>query len=175
MATMQEIESHSQAYAKARTELTNVVTLLNAEIEAAKRRRMDKLKKAIAAATATGDALLDAVKESADLFVKPKSAILHGIKVGFKKEKGKIVITDDAQTIKLIRKNFPELEDVLIATTEKPSKEGINTLKADQLKKIGVTVTSDTDMAFISDPSSDIDKIVNALLKGVEEEAEVAA
>lgn len=174
MPTMQEIETQANAYAKARTELTNIVTLINIEIDAVKKKRMCKLKKALASASESGDALLELVKESQDLFVKPKSAILHGIKLGFKKEPGKIEIGDEDQVIKLIRKHLPELADVLIVTTEKPSKKAMNNLKGDQLKKIGVTITSDTDMAFICDPSSEIDRIVNALLKGVEEE-EVAA
>lgn len=171
---MQEIETKAREHAKARAELTQVVALLHAEIEATKKRRMDKLRKAVASATETGDALLSLVAESAELFQKPKSAILHGIKLGFKKEKGKITIADEDQVIKLIRKHLPELADVLIVTTEKPSKEAMNKLDVAQLKKIGATVTCDSDVAFISDPSSDIDKIVNALLKGVAEE-EVAA
>jgi len=169
MATMQEIETKAKAHATARAELTHIMTLLNLEIEAVKKRRMDKLRKVMISATETGDALLELVAESKLLFTKPKSAVLHGIKLGFKKLPGKITIADEEQTIKLIRKHLPELEDLLIATVEKPSKDGINKLEVAQLKKIGATVTSDSDVAFITDPSSEIDKIVNALLKGAEE------
>lgn len=174
MPTMKEIETKAREHATARAELTHIVTLLNLEIEAIKKRRMEKLRKVVAITTETGDALLALVAESEELFKKPKSAILHGIKLGFKKEKGKIKFTDEDQVIKLIRKHLPELADVLIVTTEKPSKEAMNNLDVAQLKKIGATVTCDSDVAFISDPASEIDKIVNALLKGVAEE-EVAA
>ena len=170
MATMQEIETKAKAHAAARLTLTNYVTLLNAEIEAVKQKRIKKLREAVATATATGDDLLELVRESSGLFKKPKSAVLHGIKLGFKKEKGKISFADEDQVLKLIRKHLPELADVLIVTTEKPSKEAMNNLEAGQLKKIGVTVTADSDMAFISDPASDVDKIVTALLKGAAEE-----
>lgn len=170
MATMQEIETKAKEHAAARLTLTNHVTLLNAEIEAIKQKRMKKLREAVALATSTGDELLELVRESAELFKKPKSAVLHGIKLGFKKEKGKISFADEEQVIKLIRKHYPELADVLIVTTEKPSKEAMNTCDAIILKKIGVTVTADSDMAFISDPTSDVDKIVNALLKGATDE-----
>lgn len=174
MATMQEIETKAQAHAKARTDLTNIVTLLNAEIDAVKKKRMEKLKKAVISATETGDALLELVAESAELFKKPKSVILHGVKLGYKKQKGKIDFEDADQVIKLIRKYLPDLEDLLIITEEKPSKDAMNNLDVAQLKKIGATVTCDSDVAFISDTASDIDKIVNALLKGVEEEAVAA-
>ncbi len=170
MATMQEIETKAKAHAAARISLASHVTLLNAELEAVKQKRMKKLRELVATATATGDQLLALVSESSDQFKKPKSAVLHGIKLGFKKEKGKISFADEDQVIKLIRKNLPDLVDVLIVTTEKPSKEAMNNLEAGQLKKIGVTVTADSDVAFISDPSSDVDKIVNALLKNVTEE-----
>jgi hypothetical protein len=167
---MQEIEEKAKKHAEARTRLTQIVTLLNIEIEAVKKKRMDRLKKAVSEATETGKELLDLVAESSELFKKPKSAILHGIKLGYKKQKGKISFEDEAQVIKLIRKHLPELVDVLIITTEKPSKEAMNNLDVAQLKKIGATVTSDSDVAFISDPSSDIDEIVAALLKGMTEE-----
>lgn len=174
MPTMHELETLAKAHAKARTDLTNLVTLLNAELDAVKRRRMAKLKQAVAEAAETGKALLDTVAESQTLFRKPKSVILYGIKCGFKKQPGKIDIDNPEQTIKLIRKFFPELADNLIATKEAPSKEGLNTCDAATLKKIGVTVTSDTDVAFISDPASEVDKIVSALLKDAME-GEVAA
>ncbi|ADE10447.1 host-nuclease inhibitor Gam family protein [Sideroxydans lithotrophicus] len=169
MATMQEIETKAKAHAAARLALTNHVTLLNAEIEAVKQKRLKKLREAVATATETGDELLALVSESSELFKKPKSAVLHGIKLGFKKEKGRISFADEDQVLKLIRKHLPDLADVLIVTTEKPSKEAMNNLEAGQLKKIGVTVTADSDMAFISDPTSDVDKIVSALLKGASE------
>lgn len=170
MPTMQEIEIKAKAHAAARLALTNHVTLLKAEIEAVTQKRLKKLREIVALATASGDELLALVSESSELFKKPKSAVLHGIKLGFKKEKGKISFADEEQVIKLIKKHLPDLADVLIVTTEKPSKEAMNNLEAGQLKKIGVTVTADSDVAFITDPTSDVDKIVTALLKDVTEE-----
>lgn len=167
---MQEIEIKAKAHAAARLALTNLVTLLNAEIEAIKQKRMKKLRELVLIASTTGDELLALVTESPKLFVKPKSVVMHGIKAGYKKEKGKISFADEAKTIELIRKHLPALADTLIITTEKPSKEAINSLDVAKLKKIGATVTSDSDVAFITEPSSDVDKIVNALIKGVSDE-----
>jgi hypothetical protein len=165
-----EYEQLAKAYAEAQQNLKQTVVLIGAEMNAVKRRRLAKLRAAVAKAKDTGDALLAAVAESPLQFRKPKSQTVHGVKFGWKKQKGKIEIANEEQTIKLIRKHLPELADALIATTEKPSKEAMNNLSADQLKKIGVTVTSDTDVAFISSVDSEVDKIVAALLKGAEEE-----
>lgn len=170
MPTMQDIESKAKTHAAARLALTNHVALLNAEIEAVKQKRLKKLRDLVATATSTGDELLEMVRESEELFKKPKSVVLHNVKLGFKKLPGKIDIANPDQTIKLIKKHFPELADNLIDTKETPSKQGLNTCDAATLKKVGVTVTSDTDVAFISDPASEVDKIVDALLKGAMDE-----
>jgi len=172
MATMQEIETRAKAHADARQKLKHLVFMLNHELEAVKRKRLARLRAAVAEATQTGDTLLALVAEAPDLFKRPKSQTLHGIKCGFKKEKGRIEFADPGQVIKLIRKHFPELAETLIVTTERPSKEAMNNLQTDQLKKIGVTVTADSDVAFIGSTDSDVDKIVNALLADVAAEAE---
>lgn len=169
MPTMQEIESRAKAHADARQKLNHLVIMLNAELEAVKRKRLARLRSVVAEAQQTGDALLALVAEAPDLFKRPKSHILHGVKLGFKKEKGRIEFADADQVIKLIRKHFPELAETLIVTTERPSKEAMNNLQADQLKKIGVTVTADSDVAFIGSTDGDVDKIVNALLKDASE------
>lgn len=168
--TLQQIEQQAANHAKAHTALMQVTVDLKAELEGVQKRYKTKLNKAIAEAAASETALLDMVAESPKVFQKPKSQVLHGIKCGFKKSKGKIVITDEAQTIKLIRKQLPDLAAVLIVTTETPSKEAMNSLDAAQLKKIGVTVTADTDVAFITDPASETDKLVAALMKSMTEE-----
>lgn len=101
--------------------------------------------------------------------------VFHGIKVGFQKEKGKIEWDDVDQVVKLIKKHFPEQADVLIATSEKPVKDALNNLSAAELKKIGVNITSDGDVAFIRPTDSEVDKMVTALLKAATQDEEVAA
>lgn len=164
MSNMNEIELIALAHSKARETLRQVVILINSEIEAVKRKRVTRLRAAVFNAKETGDALLALVHESPNLFQKPKSLNLHGLKFGWKKEKGRISFEDPEKVIKLIRKHLPELADTLIITTEKPSKDAMNGLQVDQLKKIGVKVTADSDVAFLGNSDSDVDKLVNALL-----------
>lgn len=171
MATIEQIETSAKAHAQAREKLTELVTALQDGIDALKRSHMAKLKAAVNKAADTSDELLQLVNESPELFVKPKSVVFHGIRLGYQKEKGKIEFDDPDLVIKLIKKHLPDMADTLIATTEKPSKEALNDLTAEQLKKIGVTVTRDSDVVFIRAADSDVDKMVNALLKGATEEA----
>lgn len=172
MATMEQIETQAKHHAQARERLAEIVTALNDGIEALKRNYMPRLKAAVGKAAVTSDALLQMVNESPELFKKPKSVTFHGIKLGYQKEKGKIEFEDPELVIKLIRKHLSDLADTLIASTEKPSKEALNSLTAEQLKKIGVKVTSDSDVVFIRPADSDVDKMVNALIKGATEEVE---
>jgi len=169
MPTMEQIEAKAKAHAQAREKLSEIVTALRDGIEALKRSHMAKLKVAVNKAAETSEELRALVEKSPTLFVKPKSVIFYGIKAGYRKEKGKIEFGDAAQTIKLIRRHLPELADTLIVTEEKPSKEAINNLTAEQIKKIGVTITSDTDVVFVSSTDSEVDKMVGALLKGAAE------
>ena len=100
--------------------------------------------------------------------------MLHGLKLGYQKGKGKIEWEDDDQVVKLIRRHFPDQFDVLIKTAERPIKDALASLTAAELRKIGVTVEETGDVVFVKDSTGNVDKLVKALLKGVQEDAEVA-
>lgn len=170
MPTLQDIEASAKAHAQAREKLSEIVTTLQDGIDALKRSHMARIKAAVNKAANTSDELLQLINAAPELFTKPKSVTFHGIKLGYMKEKGRIEFDDPEQVIKLIRKHLPELAETLIITAEKPAKDGLNQLTAADLKKIGVTITSDTDVVFIRPADSDVDKMVNALIKGATDE-----
>lgn len=170
MALLEEIEQQAKIYAGAREKLAEIVTALNDGMEALKRSHMARLKNAVNRAAEAGDSLHALIEASPDLFVKPKSVVLHGIKLGYAKGKGKVEWDDPDQVVRLIHKHYPDLADVLITTTEKPAKDALNNLTAAELKKLGVSVTEGGDAVFIKPADSEVDKLVNALLKGAMEE-----
>jgi hypothetical protein len=172
MATLNEIERSAKKYAEAREHLASIVAAMNEGIEAIKRDNMKRLKKAVAEAANHHDALKALIEQAPQLFVKPRSITLNGIKLGFQKGKGKIKWDDPEQVVRLIKKHFPEQADVLIATTEKPVKEALNGLTAAELKKIGISVTEGGDAVFIKPADSAVDKMVDALLKDATAEVE---
>ena len=161
MRSMTEIEQLTREYAMARAVLRERVEALEAEIEALKRRRLPAIKKAVETASQRQAMLRDMIEESAELFVKPKTVIFHGIKVGFQKGKGEIRWENSEQVVKLIRKHFPEQADALIRVVEKPVKSALSQMSVAELKKIGVSVIETGDQ--------EIDRLVNALLRGNEE------
>lgn len=170
MASMAQIEDAARRYAGARTTLAEICGAFNQDLAAAKSRYIGRLKRAVAFAKEREAELAAAIEESGELFVKPKTVVFHGVKVGFQKAKGKIEFDDADQVLKLIRKHFPDQADVLINTTEKPAKEALQQLTAAELKRLGISVVESGDQVVIKDTTSEVDKMVEALLK---DEAEV--
>lgn len=171
MATLEEIKGKTQAFADARGVVLTLVQALQDEIEAVKRKHLPAIKTAAETMAVAHEELFGEVKTSGALFEKPKTQIISGIRVGFKKEKGKIIVEDEAVTIALIRKVLPKAQhQLLIKTEEHPIiKGGLDQLKVDILKQLAVKVDSDTDEVYIKPIGDDIDKFVGALLKESEQ------
>jgi len=170
MSNMKEIEQLTREYAMARAVLRERVEALEAEVTALKRRRLPGIKTAVATASERQALLRDAVEESPELFVKPRTCIWHGIRVGYKKEKGKLKWEDEARVVTLIKKGYPEEWNVYIKVTEKPLKISLEQLPAVELKKLGIRVSEDTDEVYIKSTDSEIDRLVNQLLSSTEAE-----
>ena len=169
MATLNEIEGLTREYSNIRSSLTEKVEALNDEIEKLKRQRLPQIRKLIEKAAEAEARLRAAIEESPELFVKPKTITWHGIKVGYQKQKGKLTWDDDEKVVKLIKKHYPEDWEIYVKVTEKPLKGALEKLTAAELKKLGVNVTEDQDVVVVKSTDSEIDRLVQALLKGAEE------
>jgi hypothetical protein len=174
MANMEQVEMATAVYAAGRAILEKKVMALKAEEDKLKKKHLPMIRVALNAAKVKYGMLLDMIQANKDLFKRPKTVIFNGIKVGFRKQKGKITWEDDAQVVRLIRKHFPDQESVLIITTETPSKEALEALTAADLKKIGVRVGDDEDKPVIKNADSELDKLIDALFKDEEREREEA-
>lgn len=166
-----DIEQLTRTYADARDLLTSRVQVLQDEIEAARRRKLAGIKAAVASVAAAHDALHAAIEAEPDLFVKPRTLVLSGIRVGYTKGKGKLAFDDPAKVVALIRKHFPDQADVLVATKEEPVKKALSQLSGAELKRVGVTMTDTDDQVVIKATDDAVDKLVAQLL--AEAEAEV--
>jgi hypothetical protein len=170
--TLMGIEMAAKQFAAARRDLVELVTELNDEVEAAKRRRMERLKRLVGVAAEKQNALFALVENGSHLFVRPRTTILHGIKVGWQKAKGGLEIDDPERTVALILKHYEaDQAELLLRTTRKPNKEALEELTGAELKKLGIQVTEDGDRVLIKPADSEVDKVVNALLKGLVDEA----
>lgn len=168
--TLGDIEARAKRYSDAREKLTALVADLNAGMDALKRQSMAEIKRAIARASEHEAELRALIEAAPDLFVKPKTVIFHGIKLGYQKGKGKIEWDNAEQVVKLIKKHFPAQTDLLIVTRETPAKDALNNLSAGDLKKLGISITEGGEAVFIRPTDSAVDKMVDALLKAATEE-----
>ena len=163
--TLLTIDPMVKSYAEKREDLCSIITLLNAQIEALKSAALPDIKRAVAKAAEKQSVLSAAIDSARHLFIKPRTIILHGIKLGFRKGTGGIDWEDDAQVCYLIAKHFPKAQaDLLIKTTKKPIAKALEALDVADLKKIGCTIEDTGDVIVIAAVDSDVDKIVKALL-----------
>lgn len=170
MTTINDIERRTKLLADARAALSEIVMQLNAGIEALKRDHMRALKAAVARVAERHEELKALIEEAPDLFVKPRTVVFHGIKVGYQKGAGKIEFDDADRVVALIKKHFPEQAEALILTTERPAKEALEQMSAADLKRLGIVVEGTADRVVIKHTDSTVDKLVKALIKGATED-----
>ena len=173
--TMNEIEELASKYARARDALRERIREAQTAVDAVKRRHHAVLRRRIDAVKNAHRDLLDTVEESPELFAKPKTRLLHGIKVGWRKRPGRIEVTDEAATISAIKKKFDEnTVEKLVQVREKLNRRGLRDLSARDLMRIGAVAIADSDEPIALLTDSETDKLVDALLEvdePIEEEA----
>ncbi len=177
MTTMQAIEEKTRVYADARDLLAARVQMLQEQIEQAKRAALPAIRKAVQAATEARDRLEADLQAAPELFKRPRTQTFAGVRVGYTKQKGKVAIADEDATIARIRKHLPDDQaELLIRVKESVDKTAVYNLEARDLKRLGITITDDTDAVVIKATDTEVDKLVNALLMDSEQvEAEAAA
>jgi hypothetical protein len=94
--------------------------------------------------------------------------------VGYAKGKSGIEWDDPAAVVAAIEKHLPEQAEALIRWTAKPLKEAINQLDVSDLRKIGCRVVDTGDRIVIRPVDSEVDTLVDALLKEATTIEEVA-
>lgn len=164
-ASLLPIEQTAAAFAEARANLAHEIQELNDRIGELKRERADKLKAAMRLYNQMEKDLRTAVEQAPKaLFEKPRTRLLHGVKVGYTKQPGKLVLQfDDVRTIELIEKHFPDRADVLIRVKRTPNVEALSDLPASDLKRIGGHVAAAGDKLVVTAADTDIDKLIKAL------------
>ena len=174
--TLPDILERVELLAVRRERLREIVTALNAGIEALKAEKLPELRVAIELATVTWNNLVQDIQSNPALFEKPRTQTAHGIKFGLAKGKGTVEIADPDKTVRLIKKHLPEKADLLIDTKETPSKDAIAGLPVEDLKRIGCAVKGTGDQVVIRPADGEVDKIVKALIRsGVDEDAPAKA
>lgn len=167
--TLDEIGKLCRAYADARDDLEQITEAVRGERRRAVREKMRALKGAVARVSAARDALKEAVEGAPALFEKPRTRAMEGIKVGYRKLPGKIEVADEAAAVERVKKKLPGKADVLIVTRETLNRNALKNLSVKELASIGAALGDDEDEVVIKAASTDLDKLVDALLADGEE------
>jgi hypothetical protein len=173
MTTLKEVEALTATYADSYQALASDVETLEAAIRTLKKKMLPAIKRSAERAAEAKEKLKNTIEENRALFDRPRTRVFHGIKVGLQKGKGKIEIANPDKTVELIRRHLKDQADLLIKTEEVPIKDALQNLAASDLKRIGVTVIDATDQTVIKSMDSDVEKIVDVLLKS-DDEADAA-
>jgi hypothetical protein len=159
-----DFERLAREYAASRDNLAEKVNDLESEIALLKKQGLPAIRRAAESAAMKEQALRDAIKAHPLMFIKPRTKVMHGIKFGYQKERGKLSWEDEERVVALIKKHFPEDLEFLVKTEEKPQKKALEKLSAADLKKLGIAVGDDQDVPVVRSMDSEIDKIVKLLL-----------
>lgn len=172
--TLPELEMLTQEFSRERDQLAHVVESLNAEIAVLKRKALPSIRIRRDRTLSKQSILRDAIEESPQLFVKPRTLIIHGVKIGFRKSEGTLEIPDLDRTVKKIRALL-DCPENYIRCKETMNKEALAQLPAAMLKQLGCLLIETGDEVVIRPTDSEVDKLVDLLLRDEPKESEARA
>lgn len=165
MGVMTDVVTQTESYADAVKRLDTALREMEDEVEKVRRGYLPEVVELSKRAAEEKALLVSVINENPELFEKPRTMTISGIKIGFRKQKGSIEIADEDNTIRLIKDKLPERSDTLIKVTEKVVKKAAENLTAVELKAVGIEVTADTDEVVVAVVDDVISKLVEKTIE----------
>lgn len=166
--TLGTIEVNCQRYDAAAALLDEQIAALEADLAAVKQKHLRQLKRQAAVVAALEAELRAAVEGTPELFKKPRTYILHGVKVGLSSSNGKLVWDlEDEELVALLRRKFKD-DDAwkgFVKVTEAPSKEALRLLDAPTLAKLGCRIDGAGDAVVVKRTAGDVEKMMDKLIE----------
>lgn len=168
---LSDIEQAARDFSAKSKTLRNYHEQLNSEIDAIKSKYLEDIKTASVEAGESYQMLLTLINDAPDLFKNKKSMTVSGVKFGFQKKKGKLEIVNEDVTISKLKELYGDSAALYINTKLSVVKKALDSLPASDLKKLGVNIVYDSDVAFIKLTDDEVQKLIEAMMK---ESAKVA-
>lgn len=166
--TLEQIRAAAERLSNAHNDTSGNAALMQAEIKSAIAPIFDKYKTtldAYAAAEASAQADLNALLIAApQLFVKPRSLTVDGVRCGYLKAADSIDWGDDAAVIARIKALLPDQATLLIRTQESLVADALAGLDPKDLVKIGVRTVTGADNHFITVSDNDVEKLTKLVI-----------
>jgi hypothetical protein len=164
-ASLAKMEERAATFEAASSNLEELILALEADLESVKNKHLRGIKKQAGIVANLEAELNSMVEQSPDLFKKPRTLTVHGVKLGFTVSKGKVIWDDPDNVVKLIEKHFEDQADVLIRTEKEPNKEALRNLPAKDLAKLGCSIEGAGDVVIVKRVAGDVEKLVNKLIE----------
>ena len=166
------LEAAARAFAVAHGRLTERVRRLTARVDELQHQATPEIKARADELTAAAGTLRAAIEDNPRAFVRPKTRVIAGVKVGFRKMRGQVSFVDEGKVIERIRARLPtEQAYMLIRVRESVDKTALADLELTDLRRIGVSVTADEDVVVIDAGEKDVARFVRALIKASGEDS----
>lgn len=168
---LENMRKKAADYAAARDKLAALVTAMKDEMSTIERGAMPDILRAARRISALHDDLVAAINDHPECFDKPRTVVVDGLKFGLQKQKGRMSWESDEQLCARIDKLAEEgaisveQAEECMACTYKPVAAGLEQLDAKVLKRLGVTVTADTDAPLIKTVDGAVEKLVSAIVR----------
>jgi hypothetical protein len=166
MNELMTIESAAASYRTARDKLRMLATHANTALEDVKRSHLPALRDALTAVAEREAKLREAVQASPEeLWRRSKTRTIHGVKVGWAKQRGRVEFDDETKVVERIRKLLPKDQaELLIRVREAVHKPAVYDLTGADLKRLGISISDDCDTVLVKDLASELDRAIEALL-----------
>lgn len=166
MNELSAIEHAAARYREARDVLRELATIANTALEDIKRDHLPLLRRALTEVATEEAALREAIASSpAELWRRTRTRTLHGVKLGWAKQRGRVEFDDEAKVVERIRKLLPKDQaELLIRVREAVHKPAVYDLTGADLKRLGITLSDDSDQVLVKDLASELDRALEALL-----------
>lgn len=174
---LSDIQKRAETLSKTRDCLTGLLRTLEQEITTVKNGSLPEIRRVARQITRQHTELQELIAANPALFAKPRTYVVDGLKYGMQKKIGKLNWDDDARLVGRIEGLTvqelitPEQQDMLITTVKKPVAKALEKLDGKLLKRLGVTLTADSDEPLIKSVDGEVEKAVNAIIKDATQDA----
>jgi len=163
--SIKQMEPLCAAYDCECVELEIKIAQLEADMEIVKQNHLPSLKRQAAKLAAREAELYNAIESAPDFFIKPKTLVIAGTKIGFANSVGSVTFEDSDYVVTQIAKLLPERFEALVKITSTPRKDALRELSEKDLGKLGCQVVGAGPTVILKRVSGDVEKLINKLIE----------
>jgi len=179
MATLQDVQKRAAALSASRDKLSALFLTLQTNLDTVKNGSISEIRQVARVVARQHNELLAVIRESPELFEKPRTYVAEGIKFGMQAAQGTLEWEDDEKVCCRIAELaeadvIPQDQvDLLVTVTRKPVAAALRQLSPDIRRRIGVRLEGEGDQPLIKSVDSSIEKAVTSVINAAIKEAQV--